>query len=59
MIVRVVVPPADRVAAVMFTVAGANEERLMETTFVAAEPTGVTTSMASSDMRMRRVRRMA
>ena len=36
--------------ATMFTVAGENDERLMETTFVAAEPAGATTRMASSEI---------
>ena len=42
----------------MFTVPGENEERLIETPFVAAEPAGATTSVASSETSMRSVRRM-
>ena len=44
---RIVLP------AVMFTVAGENDERLMETPFVAAEPMGAKTSVASRETSMR------
>ena len=45
--------------ATMLTVAGENDERLIETTFVAAEPAGATTRTESSETRIRSSRRMA